>query len=305
MKRKVIKQGNGTLTMTLPKKWTAQMGLTGESELDVEESGSELIVSSSKAKKGQTVEITLESNNTIYIRQIIRNVYLGGHDEIYVRYFDSKSIKHINQAVDELIGFHVIEQSDKGCLIKNLSSVMNEEFSVLLRKVFLLNKNLLEMLCEDLKKKKLRNTDQIRGITKNIHQFGDYCRRTIFKRKIFDDFKAARMYVLITRLISIANTIEYLYEHLSAKNKLNITKNELDLMKKTHAFYVLLYDTYYNKKIKDIPKLSIIKGELNNKLLPELLKKKNQENILLLGASQIIKDTARNGGILFTLKQNI
>ena len=305
MKRKVIKQGNGTLTMTLPKNWTKQMGLTGASEIDVEESGSELIVSGSKAKKGQTVEIILESNNSIYIRQIIRNVYLGGHDELYVQFFDTKSIKYINQAVDELIGYHVIEQSDTGCLIKNLSSVMNEEFSVLLRKVFLLNKNLLEMLCEDLKYNKVRNLEQVRGITKNIHQFGDYCRRTLFKRKMFDDFKAARMYALITRLISITNTIEYIYEQLSSKSKLNITKSDINFMKRTHDFYVLFYDTYYSKKIKDIPKLSIIKGELNNKLLPELLKKKNQENIVLLGASQIIKDIARNGGILFTLKQNI
>ena len=304
MRRKVIKQGNGTLTMTLPKKWTKEMGLSGESELDVEESGNELVVNYGKPRKGSRIEIQLESNNLIYVKQVIRNLYLAGYDEIYVKFFDKKSINRLNHAVDELIGYHIIEQSSKGCLIKNLSSVINEEFSVLLRKVFLLNKSLLEMLLQDLKNNDLDKLDQVRGVTKNIHQFGDYCRRMLAKKHIFNSFKSTRIYILIVRLISCANTIEYIYEQMSHKKNLRISKDCISFVKQTYDFYVLFYNIFYEKKLKDIPKLSTTKGELLNKRLPALISKKNPDNLVILSAAQIIKDVARNGGILFTLKMD-
>ena len=42
MKRKVIKQGNGTLTITLPKGWTEEIGLEGGDEVEIEADGLKL-----------------------------------------------------------------------------------------------------------------------------------------------------------------------------------------------------------------------------------------------------------------------
>jgi phosphate uptake regulator len=303
MKRKVIKQGNGTLTITLPKNWTKEIGLKGGDEIEVEAVGKNLFIKSEGIKTDKRIDITLESNHHFYVQQVLRNLYLSGYDKIRIRFFDSKSIVEINKAVDDLLGYQIIEQSGESCLIDNLSPVVETQFLTLLRKIFLLNKSLFETLLADLKNKDLEHIDAIKGTVKNIYRFGNYCRRTIIKKPMFDELESTKMYLLIVRLITVSHSIAYIYDQLSGKKRMDVSKEFLDFAKKAYEYYGLFYQIYYERKLKDIYKLSVLKDELLNKELPRLLEKKDENKIIIHYAAQIVRDIYRNGGILFTLKE--
>lgn len=303
MKRKVIKQGNGTLTITLPKEWTEEVGITGKSEVDIENLGNELLIRSSDSKTGKRINVVLESNNKDYTLQILRNVYLSGYDEAYIQYYDDKSIGLVRKAIDDMIGYQIFEQNNKGCLIKNISEVINEEFSVLLRKVFLLKKNMFEILLEDVKANDLRNLEHLKDIVKTMHRFGDYCRRTIIKKHIFNNYESTRLYLIITRLLICAHSIKYIYEQLIEIKNLHLSKECINFMEDTYNYYILFYNLYYDRKIKDIYKISVIRQDMLNDRLPKIMKGNKGENIVYLYTAQIIREISANGGILFTLKE--
>ena len=57
MKRKVIKQGNNTLTITLPKKWTTRYHVKAGDELDLYEKDRGLIIGEHKGVTEQKTEL--------------------------------------------------------------------------------------------------------------------------------------------------------------------------------------------------------------------------------------------------------
>ncbi|MBU0614808.1 MAG: hypothetical protein KJ601_01840 [Nanoarchaeota archaeon] len=300
MKRKVIKQGNGTLTMTLPKKWADSVGLTENSELDIIEQGHSIQVTSSSAQKGTQIEISLDSNNRTYIRQVLNNIYLTGYDEVNVIDVEPGSLKTIREVIEDLLGYQIIQYSRNSCLIRNLSKEDDTEFSALLRRIFLLVKLQLDLMIEDFSGQKLDNHQQLFEIGKSIHRFVYYCRRLLIKTRMFSNYKSTRMYLLITRLLTISHSVEYLYDSLSGSPV--ISKQELEYCKDTAEYFQLFYSLFYQLKHKSIYKLSEGKEDLLDQRLLKLLSSKSSNHIVIHYCAQIIRDIARNGGILFTLK---
>jgi len=302
MKRKVIKQGNGTLTITLPKGWTDKVGLTGDSEVDVEASGRGLVVKTAGTKSYKSIDIELESNNQRYIEQILNNLYLSGYDEAHISLFNPACLVNISRTIENLMGYQIIEQSDKNCLIKNLSPVAEEEFDSLLRRIFLLLKSMFSFLLDDLSKNTVDNLESVKATSKNITKFAYYCRRIIIKKPLFNDYESTRIYILITRLNTCSHSIIYLYDNLVKENRLNIDRETLEFSRKTSDYFLLFYELYYSRKLKDLPKISTLHDEMINEMMPSLLRK-NKNPIIIHYMAQIVRDIARNGGILFTLKE--
>ena len=96
MRRKVIKQGHNTLTITLPSKWVNNQGITPGDELDVSEQEKSLLIS---ANSGGTIPVstTIDISNLTppIIWRYISSAYRAGYDEIAVTGIgtDKKSIE--------------------------------------------------------------------------------------------------------------------------------------------------------------------------------------------------------------------
>jgi len=60
MKRKIIKQGHNTLTMTLPSEWVKKLNLKAGDEIDLNEKGGSLMVNGKQnnENKSTTIDIT-------------------------------------------------------------------------------------------------------------------------------------------------------------------------------------------------------------------------------------------------------
>ena len=71
MRRKLVKQGDNALTITLPAAWTRVHQLTPGNEVDVRQEGQELILSSEPAEQ-KTAEIMIAEGEEKKLRELYR-----------------------------------------------------------------------------------------------------------------------------------------------------------------------------------------------------------------------------------------
>ena len=83
MKRKVIKQGNGTLTITLPKQWTNRVGLKGGDEIDISErEKSGLLINLESTHKSRSIRMNIKDNDVL--RSVLGEIYGAGYDKVII-----------------------------------------------------------------------------------------------------------------------------------------------------------------------------------------------------------------------------
>lgn len=137
MKRRVALIGPSTLMISLPSKWVKKYGIKKGSELDVEENGGSIIVSSKESDSTKSKYIDLGKLDKIVYR-MIGALYKGGYDEVRIKF---NSPNQLNDLLDVLSrtcpGFEVIEHGKDHLVIKEISKPKAEDFDNVLRRCFL------------------------------------------------------------------------------------------------------------------------------------------------------------------------
>ena len=122
MKRKIIKQGNNSFTITLPRQWLNKYSLTASDELEVVEQGNKLTISFEKEIDVEKhVEIDADRTSDL-LKRILHSVYRTGYDEIRINYRKAGAIKSVLDILNDfMIGFEVLEQGKNHCVLKNIT----------------------------------------------------------------------------------------------------------------------------------------------------------------------------------------
>lgn len=84
MRRKVIKQGYNTLTVTLPTEWTKKFNVKPGDEVDITEQGRMLQVSTDKGPNLSSITIDISGLTSAVIWRYILSAYRAGYDEITI-----------------------------------------------------------------------------------------------------------------------------------------------------------------------------------------------------------------------------
>ena len=82
MKRKVIQIANSTQLISLPRKWSQKYGVKKGDELEVEDDGSRIIISTEKAQELGNIEVDISGADRDFLLFLIRSLYIKGYDEI-------------------------------------------------------------------------------------------------------------------------------------------------------------------------------------------------------------------------------
>jgi len=90
MKRKVIQIAGSTQLVSLPRKWSIEHNLMKGDELEVEEEGNTLLVSTGKAVDSGSVEVDVSSLDRDSLMFLIRALYKNGYDEIILNFKNSR-----------------------------------------------------------------------------------------------------------------------------------------------------------------------------------------------------------------------
>ncbi len=243
MGRKVIRQGNNTLTITLPRDWTSKFGIEGGDELSVEQKGRSLILSSSKDTKAESCEITIE-NPEKFLRRFIDVLYRQGQDEIRVNFKDHKVMALIQKEIESLLGFEIVEQGKNYCLLKNVAVAMESEFDTVIRRIFLMLKSNFSDITTAAKAGSHEGLESISDSEKINNKLVNFCQRTINKKGHMENHKVTSTFYIVSQLEQVADELRDI-SLLLTKNSQPLSKETVLALQSAESIFNRIYNLFY------------------------------------------------------------
>src|SRR3989338_4014902 len=181
MKRKLVKQGNNALTVSLPSDWSKLNRLAAGDEVDVEIVGKNVIIGSSLKAVEKLGEVDLSGKDPM-VKRILGAMYKSGYDQIIARFSTAKEYETAQEVVrEEFIGFEIVHHEKNSLTIRRVSQLEVEEFDTMIRMMFLIIKSMGEDIVEAQKNKDKEFYKMIYLRDKDVNKIADFCRRVINK----------------------------------------------------------------------------------------------------------------------------
>jgi phosphate uptake regulator len=270
MKRRVIRQGNGGYTVTLPIDWVRAKNIPHVAEVDIFPTSHGLLISTEKGQEERTITLDVCSHNSTIIRLLLNQTYRRGFNVIRLKYKDSEQYDAIEHVVNtQLVGFEISKIEKNFCTLQNIAEPNSERFDIMLRRLFLQIMDVAENITMDI----TNNIEYKKGFEarrEKIDKLTNYTRRLLMQGNMQSD-QAMLLYSIVSKLSLICHGYTYMY-HYTTTHNIKLTEKEI-----AHAHLVcrLLrahYEAFYKKDLATLASLRIEKEDLwnqNDQLLEE------------------------------------
>ena len=272
MKRKIIKQGHNTLTITLPSNWAKKFSLAPGSEIELTEKDNGLLISTEQSSSLGKTEINIDNMDIPTIWKYLMGIYREGYDEVKITFSPSlklespykffaqhkedikyKKEKHgkgpldfFHELVNRFIGFEITSHGEGFIIIREMSEATSKEFENSLRRVFFLIQQMAEETCKALSKNKPELLTHIHDVDVNLDKFHDYCIRILNKKGNREYGKPNLIFSMLYLLELLGDEYKNISHHLlqdfSEKSNLKNLKEMADSVKEQIDH---LYTLYY------------------------------------------------------------
>lgn len=305
MRRKVIRQGNNSYTLTLPKRWIESNSLQEGEEVEVDDSGPRLYVTAPTNGKKMLSTTTFDLNgyNDRTIKNILYQSYRKGYDKIIMKIHDDSQKDAIKETVREtMLGFDVTEEKDNLCIVENIAEPSSDKYEVILRKIFLIIKQQSEETLEELRSGNISKMSKIEDQRKIVDNYTNFARRVIIKDKIGGPKNSYMIYYSVTFLSIIYHAYYYLYKDMSKHKKGKISKDSLIMLKNAADIFNDYYHAFYKKDISLANEIGLKRDKiLREDLYAMLRKSKGIDNVVIYHAGEIIRLTGMAAIVIFGL----
>lgn len=259
------------MTISLPATWVKKYSLQHGDELQIDETGNALQLSTGNASNKRDIEIDATQMGD-FTKQDLSHLYILGFDQIVITNKTESTIKAVKERITDCIGYEIIDQSEKSITIKSISSELEEEFDNILRKVFLIQKEMGESIYEALSKKEFGRLTQIKDMEEINNKFTSFLLRLLSKKGYKRQDRTLQAYDMIQNLERLSDQYKYLCEDL-VNNTDPVDKEALELLKDVNHYFNTFYELHYRY---DPAKKDIINKERKvlDKKAKELFNKK-------------------------------
>ena len=298
MKRKLIKQGQGTLTVTVPSSWVEKYHLKPGTDIDIIEQANTLIISPTELEERKKISISLDNLSSAIIWRMVSSAYRAGYHEIKVSFIPKKhkefynaftyntvftpssqdgnelsQIEVMQSLVNRFIGMEIIDQGADYCVIREMGSLTSKEVESTIRRIFLLLQSMTEAVLEGAKGNK-EGLKSVHLIDTNLDRFEDYCIRVLNRIGYTDYNKTKTAYAIVFLLELVGDEYKRLAEELWSSKKVHALLLDYIILqnKKTALFYELYYK-YSVSTIESIYKKDAQEQELFSKLVSHVSEK--------------------------------
>ncbi len=261
MKRKVIRLAEKTLVISLPSKWAKAHGVKKGSELEVEPSDATLIIRTHAAKTPAKASLHLSSSPEL-ARKRIRTAYKRGFDELELTFSDPKIIKALQHELSSLLGYEIVKQGEKHCIVKNIAATMDDEFDTILRRLFLMILEMGRDSFDALQKKEYDRLPEISLAEQTNDKLTNVCKRILHKHSYHNPERTILLYALLRDLEKTADS----YEHICLEAHKNKTSNDaVSILANLNALFELAYKMHYDFNDDSVSKLLALEKQLEKK----------------------------------------
>ncbi len=283
-RRKVIKQGHNTLTVTLPAEWVKRLNIQPGSELDMSELNNGLFLSTEKKSGLKKVEFDISGLDIPTIWKHFMAVYRNGYDEIVVKFnpgmvletpykymtqhrYDPKYKNIGKQPVGDaiqnfasrFIGLEVVEHGRDFVRIKEMGELTSKEFDNSLRRMFFLMEQMAEETHNAAQNNDPKFLKSMHDVDITMDKFHDYCVRILNKIGNKDPQKTSILFAIMFIMELAADEFKNISHHLTLEiqdkkfNK-NIEKLTGLVKQQVDAFKELFYK-YTKESLGEIARI--------------------------------------------------
>lgn len=301
MKRKIVKHGNSTLTISLPSKWAKANNLKNGQPLNLSFSNEGLLVSPDEdTTHVEKLETNISNDKEWYIHRILRHLYTYGYDELKINYSTPEQLSLIRKSLAKLHGFEIVDSKSNYCIIKCVTSLDRTEYEDTLIRVLWIISAQFEHFVKDCEQGKTSMYEEVNEMFDTVSRFINLCRRLINKRPTYDPATSKYSYRFLTSLMNISSFILYSYDYLHPK-KFKLTDKELEFIIQVKDFYDDLIPAYQNLDVEKTKKFFDEREAMFDEVL-EILKDKNP--VVSHYFLDILKELSSIGNIILIQKIN-
>lgn len=257
MKRKVIKQGPTTLMISLPAKWAQKYGIKRGDTIELEEFDKSLKITTEKQIDSPPVELDTKELSLQHIKKYLHEMYQFGYDEIRILFENSKLVPEIQSYISSvMIGYEVVDQQAHSLTVRSISQSMEEEFDPILRRAFLVTKQLGANSLSIIREKDYKSLKDALVLEDTNDKLTNFCLRVLNKKGYKTYSKTTFMYCLVWQLEKIADEYKYLCQYLIDKPDVKLSKEVLVQYEKANSLFNAYYELFYDFTKKGLTKFS-------------------------------------------------
>lgn len=277
MKRKVIKQGHNTFTVTLPIKWAKKVGLNAGSEIDVLEQGSSLVINPpNSTSKGGRAEVDITGLPNPLLWRFVSSAYRAGYDEIKIDFegieddqeklselsYDITdwfyrgelphdrvnrltAIEAIQALINRFIGVEITDQRQNHVIVKQLGEISYNEFGNALKRIFTVLISMGNEVLTAVKNNDRQTLRAIHMIDTNIDRFEDYCLRVLNIKGYEDYKKTPTIYSTIFLLEMVGDEYKRIANHI-IRDKHKYGQAALNFFEEVNKQFESYVDLFYH-----------------------------------------------------------
>ncbi len=244
MKRKLIKQGIGGLTVCIPKHWAREHSLEAGDEIEVQEEQGNLVVSTHSRAAPLKKEIVIDEHSPEFMTRLLTNAYKKGVDELKLKFKTDIPLETIGKALSALtIGYEITDVGRDYCIIQSFSAEQEDNIAVSIRKCFFLIKEMQQLLEQE---GDVQNHDAISMLHENIHKLTNYAIRTTAKT-IHDNTIIQYNTLIFTNVHLYSRKLKYIHQQLRKEKR--IFPSTRALLQDLFSLFELFYDAYYKQQL--------------------------------------------------------
>jgi len=303
MRRKIIKQGHNTLTITLPSEWARRFNLEAGKEIELDEKDNGLFITTEKNGKHKMAEFDITGMDVPTVWKYIMGVYREGYSEIKIKFdpkmrFDSpykfhsqhrldleykkkrdmgEPIEALHNFVNRFVDFEVVEHGKDFVVVREMGELTNKEFDNSLRRIFLLIRQMAEETLEAIKTNNAKPLSHMHDIDINLDKFHDYCVRILNRVGNKDSRKTSLLFGTLYLLELLGDEFKTVSHHLlydfGPKCSFKKIEQIAELTKKQIDNY---YDLYYKFEKSKVGLFSEMDKEAYI-MVPKIYKASNED----------------------------
>ncbi len=258
MKRKIVKNGIATLTVSLPAKWAKDHSLKQGDELNVVERGPFLEIGVSQTKEIKRKTIIVKATTSTYLTISTIAAYRSGYDEIELKIIDNEviykskelvfrknkepylinTLEFINTLATYFVGMEIIHQDSTKVILKDMSNHENLDLESIYWRIVDLVKEAGDSFLKSLETGHEQHYKNQSAIEFNINKLCNYYMRCLVKShfpNIKEDLATYQLIALIENssdvywdILKISNKYNYKYK----KQHQSIFKGTTELLNK-------------------------------------------------------------------------
>ncbi len=234
MRRKIVQQGKGALTVTIPRKWADKFNIKSGDDIFLREDDRCIIIDPNEASEIKKTSITLEPDTPETYRSLIGGLYRGGYDEIRVKLSESSNIAQLQKAVDSLYGFEIFDITGKSCTIKNICMGTATDIKSHIIKSIHIIKTMQDTIISNIKIRD--NIEEVKEYRNNILKQRDIVIRLIHKEKLISNSHLP-FYTISLSLWGVARNYYIMYSNLKAAPE----DSDIAILKDTMEYFNLSF----------------------------------------------------------------